>query len=389
VESVAWVTERKDVLSGFFGLLTLFFYAHYVQKSEVRSQKPKTNPPNSLSFLQSPFYWLSLSFFALGLMSKAMLVTWPFVLLLLDYWPLQRVTGDQWQVASILRLVQEKIPFFALAAAASIVTFVVQKQGGAVMAVESFPLGARVGNALISYCRYLEKMFWPTDMAVFYPHPGYWPLEKVLLAGFFLFGISMLLWMKRERYPFLLMGWLWFVGMLVPVIGLVQVGGQAMEDRYTYIPSLGVLIIAVWGAYELARGWRYHQIALLVSGSVAIALCFAVTRQQLGYWQDSETLFRHTIEVSENNWIAHNNLGNTLFHKGQTDEAISQYQEAIRLKPNFALAHYNLGIALAKKNQIDEAIDQYRETIRLKPDFAQAQTNLARALEKENTPPGR
>jgi Flp pilus assembly protein TadD len=311
-------------------------------------------------------------------------------------------------------LVLEKLPFFALAAAASIVTFVVQKRGGSVTTVEYLPLGARVGNALISYCRYLGKMFWPTNLAVFYPHPGYWPLEQVLLAGGCLCGISVLLFMKRGRYPFLLMGWLWFVGTLVPVIQLVQSGKQAMADRFTYVPLLGVLILSIWGAYELTRRWRHHVIALSVASSAVIILCLALTRQQLGYWQNTETLFRHALEVTENNNIArfnlgvaflnkgqtdeavsqfqealrlnaddteaHNNLGTALLQKGQTDEAINQFQDTIRLKPNFALAHYNLGIALAKKNQINEAISQFQDAIHLKPDDADAYIDLGVAL---------
>ena len=309
-------------------------------------------------------------------MSKPMLVTWPFVLLLLDYWPLRRL-----ELSSIGRLVTEKIPFLALAAMASVVTFVVQQQGGALPTVENPPLGARGGNALISYCRYLGKMFWPTDLAVFYPHPGHWPLTEVLLAGGLLLGISALLFAQRRRSPFLLMGWLWFVGTLVPVIGLVQVGGQAMADRYTYIPSLGVLIFAIWGAHELARRWRYRVIAWSVAGSGAIALCLALTRQQLGYWQDSETLFRHALKVTVNNDVAHNNLGNALYNQqGRIDEAISHFQEAIRLKPDHADAHNNLGLAFAKKGQTDEAIRQYQEAIRLKPDYADAHNNLGAAL---------
>ena len=227
----------------------------------------------------------------------------------------------------------EKLPFFGLAAVASVVTFVVQQRGGAFEEGENLPLGARSGNALISYCRYLGKLFWPTDLAVFYPHPGYWPLEQVLLAGGLLLGITVLFFATRRRYPFLLMGWLWFCGTLVPVIGLVQAGSVAMADRFTYMPSLGVLIIAIWGAYELTRRWRYHVIALSVAGCAAIVLCFGLTRQQLGYWKDSETLFRHALEVTENNYLAHNNLGHVLVKKGQIDEAISQFQEAIRLKP--------------------------------------------------------
>jgi tetratricopeptide (TPR) repeat protein len=368
VESVAWVAERKDVLSGFFGLLTLIFYARYVQKSE-------TKLATSSSFLLSPFYWSALFFFALGLMSKAMLVTMPCVLLLLDYWPLERFKQSRtWQ------LVMEKIPFFVLTAVASVVTFVVQKRGGAAMTVEDFPLGARIGNALISYCRYLGKTFWPTDLAVFYPHPGYWPLEKVLLAGVFLCGVSVLLFVERRRYPFLLMGWLWFVGTLAPVIGLVQVGEQAMADRYTYIPSLGVLILTIWGVYELTRRWRYHVIALSLAGSAVFVLCLAVTRQQLGYWKDSETLFRHTLEVTPSSELAHNNLGIALLNKGQTDEAISQFQEVIRLKPAAAEIHNNLGSALFNKGQTDKAMSQFEEAIRLKPDYALAHYDLGIVL---------
>jgi Flp pilus assembly protein TadD len=226
-------------------------------------------------------------------------------------------------------------------------------------------------------------MFWPTDLAVFYPHPGQWPLEKVLLAGGFILGISLLLLANRRRSPLLLMGWLWFIGMLVPVIGLVQVGEQAMADRYTYTPSLGVLILVIWGVYELTRRWRYHGIALSVAGSAAVVLCMMLTRQQLGHWKESETLFRHALAITENNWQAHYNLGIALGRKGQIDEAITQYQEAIRLKPGYSDAHNNLGNALAKKGQIDVAISQYQEAIRLQPDNADAHNNLGTALGKK------
>jgi tetratricopeptide (TPR) repeat protein len=324
-----------------------------------------------------------------------MLVTWPFVMLLLDYWPLRRwepstinsplrqSEATAGQLSTTLRLVTEKIPFFALAALASVVTFVVQQRAGSVMAAENLPLGARVGNALISYCRYLGKLFWPTELAVFYPHPGQWPLGKVLLAGGVILGLSMLLFVQRRRVPFLLMGWLWFVGMLVPMIGLVQTGGQAMADRHTYLSSLGVLVLAVWGAYELTRGWRYGALALSVAGGVALVLCLALTRQQIGYWKGGETLFRHALEVTENNQIAHKVLGDALDQKGQTDEAIRQFQEAIRLRPGYADAHNNLGVALARKGQIDEALRQFQEAIRLKPEHANAHCNLGLALDQK------
>jgi hypothetical protein len=362
VESVAWVTERKDVLSTFFWMLTLLAYAKYFEANQVGNSKSKI------------WYGTALVMFLFGLMSKAMLVTLPFALLLLDYWPLARFKPDRlWQ------LVVEKIPFFALAAAASIVTFVVQKQGGAVLALDYLPFGARIGNVLISYCRYLGKMFWPTDLAVYYPHLGYWPLAKVLVAGVFLCGISAFLFFKRRRLPFLLIGWLWFVGTLVPVIGVVQVGEQSMADRYTYIPSLGVLILMIWGAYELVSGWRYHLIVLSVASSVLIVLCFALTRQELGYWKDSETLFRHAVKVTENNYFAHRTLGDAIFNEGRTGEAVIQYQEALRIKPDYVLAHMNLGVALFKQGHTADAISQLQEAVRLKPDYVLAHINLGAA----------
>jgi tetratricopeptide (TPR) repeat protein len=369
VESVAWVAERKDVLSGFFGLLALICYARYAKDCDSWSA---ANGRWSIFHLPLViFYLLCLFFLTLGLMSKPMLVTWPFVMLLLDYWPLERFKhGNVW------RLVTEKIPFFVLVTVASIVTFVMQKHGGA---VPGQPPGARAGNALISYCRYLGKLFWPTDLAVFYPHPWYWPLEQVLLAGVLILTISVLLFAKRQRYPFMLMGWLWFLGTLVPVIGLVPVGVQAMADRYTYIPSLGVLILAIWGADEMTRPWRHRVIALSVAGSAAIVMCLGLTRQQLGHWRDSETLFRHALAVTENNQVGHDNLGNALLEKNQIDEAIRQYQEAIRLAPDFAEPHYNLGIAFGKNGQMDEAIRQFQEVIRLKPDNTDAHYSLGTA----------
>jgi protein O-mannosyl-transferase len=383
VESVAWITERKDVLSTCFGLLALWAYVQYVEKSNVQSPRSKV------------FYGLGLLFFVLGLMSKAILVTWPFVMLLLDYWPLQRVSSFKFSVSSpgtaspatchlqLSTLVFEKLPFFGLAAVMSVVTFLTQKHSGFVLPVEYLPLGARSGNALISYCRYLGKLFWPVNLAVFYPHPGYWPMAQVLLAGALILGITVLFIVKRGRYPYLLMGWLWYCGTLVPVIGLVQAGEVAMADRFTYIPSLGVLVIVIWGAYELTRRWRYQVMALSVAGCAVIVLCCGLTRQQLGYWQDSEVLFRHALAVTANNYLAYHNLGLTLEEKGQTDEAINQYQKAIRLKPDFAKAHNNLGTALGTKGQTDEAISQFQEAIRVKPDFAGFHYNLGTALDRK------
>ena len=307
-----------------------------------------------------------------------MLVTWPCVMLLLDCWPLERFKrSSAWQLGD------REYPFFAFAALTSVVTFMVQQHGGVVMGAESLPLRARLGNALISYGGYLGKQFWPTDLAVFYPHPRQWPLGEVLLAGGMLLGLSVLVWVLRRQFPYLLVGWLWFTGTLIPVIGLVQVGGQAMADRYTYLPSLGVLALAVWGACELTQGWRYPVLALSAAGGAAIVMCLALTRQQLGYWQDSETLFRHALEVTENNWLAHDNLGVALAKKGQSDKAIRQFQEAIRLNAGHARAHNNLGTALSENDQLDEAIHQYQEALRLKPDYVDAHNNLGTGLDKK------
>jgi protein O-mannosyl-transferase len=417
VESVAWVAERKDVLSSFFGLLALMAYARYAQvqslKSKVQSLKPEAGTEDAESGMQKPaipntqhatrlashactFYLLSLFCFALGLMSKPMLVTWPCVMLLLDYWPLRRNAecrirnaesdagaAGQWRTLPWTKLVWEKAPFFVLAVAASVVTFVVQQRAGALAAVENLPLGARSGNALISYGRYLGKLFWPTELAVFYPHPRQWPLGQVLLAGVLLLGLSVLVWLVRRRYPYLLVGWLWFCGTLAPVSQVVQTGGHAMADRYTYLPSLGMLILTVWGVRELTRRWRYCALAVSVAGGATLVVCLELTRQQIGFWKDSETLFRHALDVTENNHLAHCALANALLEKGQIDDALRQLHEALRLRPGFAGAHNLLGVTLAKKGQIDEAVSQIQEALRLKPDCAEAYYNLGTALNEK------
>ena len=254
---------------------------------------------------------------------------------------------------------------------------------GGLASIEIQPLDARVGNALITYCRYLGKLFWPKDLAVFYPHPGHWPVGKVLLAGGLILGISALAWMQRRRYPYLLMGWLWYCGTLVPVSQLLQTGAHAMADRYAYLPSLGVVILVIWGGYELIRAWRYQAVASWGAGGAVIVLCLALTRQQIGCWRNSETLFRHALEVTEDSFVAHANLGAVLAKRGQIDEAITQLQEGIRLRPKNALAHYNLGNALVEKGQIDEAIRHYHEALRLKPDRAEAHNNLGIAFYRQ------
>ena len=390
VESVAWVAERKDVLSSLFGLLSLMAYARYADRGRANGEgkraKSEATCPRPVgdgrwrlfNFSSAVFYLLSLFLLVLGLMSKPMLVTLPFVMLLLDYWPLCRFqpsTGKS-QISTVVRLLTEKIPFFVVVALDSIVTYVVQLHGGILETVGSLPIGARIGNALISYCRYLGKLFCPVDLAVYYPHPEYWPPGEVLLAGALLLSVSVLVWLGRRRYPYLLVGWLWYCGMLVPVSQIVQTANMAMADRWTYLPSLGVLVMVLWGVYDLTRGWRYQAPALSVAGSVVVVACLALTRHQIGYWKDSVTLFRHTLKVTRNNWFVHNYLGAALYDKGQMDEAIRQYREALHLKPDYARAHNNLGMALSAKGQLNEAISQFEEALRLDPNYAEAHNNL-------------
>ena len=358
VESVAWVSERKDVLSTFFGLLALLAYARYAlgrrEKAESEgSQSPEAGGPWSevgsrwsLSHLPSPiFYLLALLFFALGLMSKPMLVTWPFVMLLLDYWPLGRLSFPALHPSTTppLCLIWEKVPFLLLAMIASAVTVVVHKQEGAVVSIASVPMSVRIANAFVSYARYLGQMFWPTDLAIPYLHPGHWPLGSVCMGVALVAGCSAAsLWEGRRR-PYLLVGWFWFLGTLVPVIGLIQWGNHAMADRFLYVPSVGLFVAVAWVLGEGMRRWGLPKPAV---GSVAALVLLALalrSRNQLHYWRDSQTLFRHALEVTENNHVAHNNLGVALLKKGQMDEAVWQFREAIRLYPDGANAHDNLG----------------------------------------------
>ncbi len=367
VESVVWVTERKDVLSTFFGLLALWFYAGY-------ARRPGGGSPKS-----GICYGLTLLFFALGLMSKPMLVTWPFVMLLLDWWPLERFKG-QGSRFGVPGLIWEKVPFFGLSGAASVVTYLAQQHGGAMATIGGVSLGVRIGNALISYCRYIGKLFWPVKLAVFYPYPGPWPLAQVVLAAGVLIGIAVLGFILRRQYPFLLMGWLWYVGTLVPVIGLVQVGGVAMADRFTYVPQLGVCVILSWGVAELSAGWRHRR--MLLGGGAAIILGVLVfcARQQAFYWRDNESLWIHTLACIPDNAKIRNNLGDTVLKKGRVDEAIAHFQRALQIDPNSAEAHNNLGNALIRKNNVDEAIVHFQKALQIKPDSLKVQNNLANAL---------
>jgi tetratricopeptide (TPR) repeat protein len=362
VESVAWVSERKDVLSTFFWMLSVWNWLRYAQECKVRSAKWRV------------YYGMSLLFFALGLMSKPMLVTLPLVLLLLDYWPLER-----WQ-RGLAALVREKIPFFVLAAASSIVTFLVQRHGGAVSSSAGVPMAARLGNALISYVRYLAKIFWPARLSPFYPHPGYWPAWKIAGAVVLLAAVTAwVIWRGRSQ-PYLAVGWFWFLGMLAPAIGLMQVGMQSMADRYSYVPSIGILIMVVWGASEWLRARTGGPWVLGIAGGLALGACLVLTPRQVSYWRTSETIFLHAADVTENNFLAYNNLGFDLSKRGEMEKALAAYRHSLAINSNYDVAHYNLGFALATLGRYQESTNEYFEALKLNPNMAEAHNGLAIAL---------
>jgi tetratricopeptide (TPR) repeat protein len=386
VESVAWASERKDVLSTFFWMLTLLAYTRYARESKVQSPKSKV------------FYGLSLLAFACGLMSKPMVVTLPFVLLLLDFWPLERFScftfhvsrsnlpstpinheqalNPQLPTGSVVRLICEKLPFLALTLAASVATYFVQTSGRGGWSATALPFSARVANALWAYERYISKTFWPADLSIFYPHPYHWPAGLAMGAAVLLaLWSGLFLWRARQN-PYLLAGWFWFLGTLIPTIGLVQVGSQSMADRYMYIPSIGLFIMVVWGVDDFLN-WRPHwrRIATL-AGGVALAGCLVATRIQLSYWQNSIKLFRHAIEATTDNFVAYTCLGETLGDLGMKKEALMLCAEAVRISPNSPVAQYNLGMALLQNQKLDEAIEHLDAAARLAPHNSEIQYNL-------------
>jgi len=362
VESVAWISERKDVLSALFWMLTMGAYVLYAER------------PSVIRYL--PVF----VFLALGLMAKPMLVTLPFVLLLLDFWPLGRLPQTAAWKAAALRLVAEKIPLLLLVAASSVVTYVVQQKGGAVMSTDLCPFDQRVPNAPVAYVAYLAKTVWPAGLAVFYPYDFHLPAWQAAFSAVGLVVVMLLALALLRRRPYVAVGWFWYLGTLVPVIGLVQAGNQAMADRYTYVPLVGIFVAAVWFVADWTAWWRHRMKALVPAAAAALIGFAAVTFNQVGYWSDSETLFRHALAVTVDNEVAHGNLGNALAEKGETDEAIREFREVLRVNPNSEMAHNNLGNALAKRGQMDEAIREFRTALNLKPEFAYAHNNLGLAL---------
>jgi tetratricopeptide (TPR) repeat protein len=358
VESVAWVSELKDVLSGVFFMLTLWAYVRFTRRPDSKGR-----------------YAMVLIWFALGLMSKPMLVTVPFVLILLDYWPLGRFQ----KLSQLPVLLREKLPLFALSVLSCVATVLAQEQ--AIQTIEHFPLALRIGNALIAYVAYLGKLIWPRGLAVLYPllKDGT-PAWQVIDATLLLAALTAGAWLVRRKQPYLLVGWLWYLGMLAPVIGILQVGGQAYADRYTYLPQIGLCLAGTWMAAEWA-GERRRRRAML--GSIASAiLCalLAVAYHQTAYWRDSETLWSHTLECTRDNSIAHNNLGLVSLDQGRPTEATAHFREALRINPIDGKAYYNLGLVLCQQGHTEEAAAEFRKAIELNPTDGKAHNNLGVVL---------
>jgi protein O-mannosyl-transferase len=384
VESVAWVAERKDVLSAFFWMLAVWAYARY---AEVQSLKSKVQSPGAdaprFTLHASRYYLLSLSFFALGLMSKPMVVTLPLVLLLLDYWPLRRLQLNTQDLAPkmLLPLVWEKVPFFALSAIGCALTITAQQP--AMVSTAGLGISQRLEHALVAYAHYLGALFVPRRMAVYYPYEKVVPAAAVVLAGLVLAVVSALVFRHVARRPYLATGWLWFLGTLVPVIGLVQVGDQAWADRYTYLPSVGLFIAVVWGVAELAGKSQAGQIFLRwLAVAVGLALLFG-TSAQLRYWKDTRTLFEHAARVTRNNPLATTLLGTLLAQEGKLDQAIEYYRTALRYTPGFPEAHFYLGHAFDQQGKLEEAIAEYNKSLWFKPTQEQAHIFLGAALAKQ------
>jgi len=373
VESVAWVAQRKDVLSGLFFMLVLLAYERHVRRG---GRWP---------------YPAALACFALGLAAKPTVVTIPLVLLLLDFWPLGRIrrrSADGARPGVPPRVLLEKIPFLLLSCASAAITFLAQHAGAAVRNIDDLPLGARFANALVAYATYLGRALWPAKLALYYPHPlTSIPWWNIVLAGLLVAGISFAAVRAVRRRPYLSCGWLWFVGMLVPMIGIVQVGDQASADRYTYLPLIGLSIMTAWLLPDLLVGRPRRRTAPGVVG-VALLAVFAVrSHEQLGLWRNGERLFRHTLAVTSGNWVIHNSLGFMLARQGRLEEAIAQYRASLDLRPDRVETLINLGSALARSGRPAQAADQLRLALRRNPASAMAHYDLGLLLSQQKLVP--
>lgn len=388
VESVASIAGRKDVLSGLFWMLTLWAYLRYISKPEKRR------------------YFIVVLSFLLGVMSKATFVTLPFVLLLLDYWPLGRMSFDSKgylpnageltekllldpiafqrniKKTSLGKLILEKVPLMLISALTLILSFKAQAAAGAISSLDDLSLGPRLANGLISYVRYIAKAFYPIDLSFFYPHPHTWPNGHILLAGILLIAICIWVWHERRARPYLVVGWFWFVGVLVPMIGILQVGSQAMADRYMYLPLIGLSIMVIWRCEELLHGRLYLRKLFAVTSSLILIFLMLLSYRQTQYWRDSNALFTHAIEVTEGNYLAHGNWGAVLMEQKKYDEAVMHFEEALRNKPNYVQAKNNLGEIRMIQGKVTEAETIFREITRIQPRYVRARRNLCDLLQR-------
>ena len=369
VESVAWIAERKDVLSGLFWMLTMAAYVRYARRPSLGR------------------YMAVAGVFALGLMSKPMLVTLPFALVLLDWWPLGRLgpasASPREMAARLGRLVWEKLPLLALSAVSSGVTYLAQTSGGATELVANLTFGARVANAVVSYGVLMGKTVWPTALGVFYPHPVSTgtaiPAWQIAASLTLLVGVTLVVLRQGRRRPFLAVGWLWFLGTLVPVSGLIQTGAHSTADRFAYLPSIGLFVALAWGVPSLLPAWRGRQAALAACGAATVLALAAAAHVQTSYWRDSVTLWTRAIAVTDKNWLALNNLGDTYYRLGQPDKALGYFREALRIRPDYVDALHNLGVCHQALGQQAEAIPYLEKTAQLDPGYRDLWRDLGHA----------
>jgi protein O-mannosyl-transferase len=372
VESVAWVAERKDVLSALFCFITLLMYSVYVNKRKITP------------------YLLAILFYVLGLMSKPMLVTLPLVMLLMDFWPLDRYRHEEYGQGfpqfsdRLMALIKEKIPFLACSLFSAIITVYAQHRGGAIDSLEVIPLGLRFENAITVYVKYIFKSFWPNNLAFFYPFPSSIAIWQVICSLLFLLLVSAATIRAMRQYPYLMVGWFWFLVTLLPVIGLIKVGAQSMADRYSYIPMTGLLIMTAWGASDLTKGLRYRKSILSLLSGALIIVSATLTWKQLGYWQNDDSLCRHALKVTTGNYFAHNNLGTVLIkNPGNLDAAINEFQEAVAINPNYTFLRINLARALAQRGDLDAALKECQKALTSNLDLYEAHLEIGNILSEK------
>ena len=384
VEPVAWASDRVDVLSGLFFVLSLWAYASYAGRNCARSKVKSlgenggTNIHNSTFNLQgTKYYWMSLFFFLLALMAKPTVMTLPCVLLLLDFWPLKRM--ERFELKIVRRLLLEKLPFFFLSAGAASLAVLQQNKGGLIVSMQQLPLSLRLANAVISCGRYLRKAIWPNDLTVFYPHPVSWPVLLVVGTLLLLIVVSFFAMIRARRFPYLFVGWFWFLVTLLPVSGIVQVGIQSMADRYAYIPLIGLSIVFAWGGNSLAETFHEMRMAVVIASVVVLVLGAFLwcAGSQASYWQNTETLFRHALLVTPSSPVAHRNLASALLKNGKSEEAIVHYTACLQLDPSDFVGQINLGLLLRRKGKTEEALVHYRAALSIKEDSSLALNNLA------------